>query len=395
MKIAFTGDFHFGFSNDAAVQAQRALLDAASNADVIVCGGDLFDTRIPRQETLDEALNIFSKTKSAMKYGNVGIFEQTGGKQEPISGFSPIIAIHGTHERRSRGLVNPVQLLDSAKAFINIHGRKIVIEKGGERVCFQGLGGVPEEFARIALKKMDFQPMNGAFNVFVFHQSFEEAIAYGGDTLSAADLPSGFDLYIDGHIHWAQDIDADGKRILLPGSTVVTQMRKKEAAPKIYLLFDTTTGKCESVEIKTRPFVFLEADAGNAASPSDAISKAHAELSKIDIAKFAEKPLVKLKVIGTLAKGFSSSDVDLSPLLKEFSSGMLLYIDRDIESADLSKNIAATRQAQSEAKSVRELTISLLLEALKKRGIDYDSAELESLFDALSDSDLSTAASLL
>ena len=137
MKIAFTGDFHFGFSNDAAVQAQRALLDAASNADVIVCGGDLFDTRIPRQETLDEALNIFSKTKSAMKYGNVGIFEQTGGKQEPISGFSPIIAIHGSHERRSRGLVNPVQLLDSAKAFINIHGRKIVIEKGGERVCFR------------------------------------------------------------------------------------------------------------------------------------------------------------------------------------------------------------------------------------------------------------------
>src|SRR3989338_8285490 len=214
MKIALTGDFHFGFNEDAAPQAELAL-DACRDADAVIAAGDLFDSRIPRQETLNEAFLVFANAKKALKSG-VEIseikFNHDSKETASIAGYPPIFVIHGTHERRSRGLVNPIDLLDSARAAVNIHGRIIEIRKQGERACLQGMGGVPEEYARQAMRKMEFKPIEGAFNVFVFHQSLEEAIPFG-ETLSCEDLPAGFDLYLDGHIHWAQEINSAGRRV--------------------------------------------------------------------------------------------------------------------------------------------------------------------------------------
>ena len=52
----------------------------------------------------------------------------------------------------------------------------------------------------------------------------DESIA----SLSLADLPNGFDLIIDGHLHWTNEQKLEGKRFLLTGSTIFTQMKNLE-----------------------------------------------------------------------------------------------------------------------------------------------------------------------
>lgn len=388
MRIAITGDFHLGFNADATVQAGRAL-KACANADVVVCAGDLFDSRVPSQETLNDALQVFSHARGFFK-PDAKLFEvRPDGSRTPLEGYPPIIAIHGTHERRSRGLINPVQVLDSAYSVVNAHNRCIEIQVGGERACFFGIGGVPEEYARQVLKKVDAKPVSGAFNVFVFHQSLEEAMPLGGETLCVADLPDGFDLYVDGHIHWPQDIKADGRRVIIPGSTVVTQMRRKEAGPKSVTVFDTKTAKAGNVVFSTRPFVFEELSF-EGSSPNQIIAFAREKLNEISSREYSEQPQVKLKLSGNLPAGYSASSVDTAFLLAEFAE-LRLFVDKDFESAEFAASAKAVQQARSGDNSVRELSLSLLCDALKRRGIAVPQAELDELLDALCEADVPAA----
>ncbi len=397
MKIALTGDFHFGFSEDAAPQAARAL-EACRDADAVIAAGDLFDSRIPRQETLNEAFLVFANAKKALKSGvEIGeISADSGGMATttPITGYPPIFVIHGTHERRSRGLVNPIDLLDSARAAVKIHGRIIELKKNGERVCLQGMGGVPEEYARQAMRRMDFRPVEGAFNVFVFHQSLEEALPFG-ETLSCEDLPEGFGLCVDGHIHWAQEIKSAGRRVIIPGSTVVTQMKRKEALDKSVAVFDTESGAFEKRGFKTRPFIYREIDFPAPSSPAEIISKASEALSEIQRENYWQKPQVKLKLSGKLARGYLPADVNTAGLAKSYGAGMLLFVDRDFESFDFDKSVERVRQFRGANSTVKELSLSLLSGILKERGVEIAYSELEELLEALSESDLEKASGLL
>ena len=61
MKVAFVTDMHFGyrrFESDAHKQGREAILSAAREADVLILGGDNFDTSLPRMETLAEVTTI-------------------------------------------------------------------------------------------------------------------------------------------------------------------------------------------------------------------------------------------------------------------------------------------------------------------------------------------------
>lgn len=394
MQIAITGDFHLGFNIDALPQAKNAL-KACSGADVILAAGDIFDSRIPRQETLNEALQLFAGAALEMKSPALMFELAADGTEKPVSNYPPILAIHGTHERRSKGLANPIHLLDSALAAVNLHGRAVCVENSsGKRTCFQAMGGVPEEFARQALKKMDFKPVPGAFNVFVFHQSLEEAMPFG-EAIGAEDLPEGFDLYVDGHIHWMCEVKAGGKRIIIPGSTVVTQMRKNEMRPKSIVLFDTETGKYELKQFQTRPFVFCELAFEKPVAGADVSIAAEKALDEIASKEYSQVPVVKLQLCGKLSSGMLSKDLDLSVLQKKYSQSMKLHIGRDFISEEYENGANELRQARQDAKNVRELSVMLFLDALKKREITMAHSEAEELLDALCDEDIAKAAKLI
>ena len=105
MRVALASDFHLGYSEDAFEQARDALRKA-SEADVVVVAGDLFDVRVPKQETLHEAIRLFTEFKENRVSGCVVSVE---GRQ--FDSRLPIV-IYGNHDRRAKGLVNPVQLLE-------------------------------------------------------------------------------------------------------------------------------------------------------------------------------------------------------------------------------------------------------------------------------------------
>ncbi len=378
MKIAITGDFHFGFNEDAVQQALAVLSDARENADFVIAAGDLFDTRIPRQETIHDAIKVFRATTPQ---GNppVSVSVIEGKESRPLDA-PPIIAIYGTHERRTKGLVNVIQLLDSAGILVNAHARKVLIEKEGdngiERVVVQGMGGMPEEMAGQAIGLMEFEPVPNACNVFVFHQSLHELIPQDEDCLTVNQLPAGFDVYVDGHIHWRQELKEGGKHILLAGSTVVTQMKENETHPKGYYVYDTEKRKAAFIEVPTRPFVFQELFFEES-TPAHIDEQVRKTLSGI-AARFPQKqPLVKLKIRGTLAQGFTSANIDAKSIERAYAEKMRLSIDKEIGSMQLAEKIEKLRQLRTESQSASELGAAFLRVRLKEMAVTKEELPLD------------------
>ncbi len=388
MKIAITGDFHFGFNDDAPNQARRVLLDACEKADAIILAGDLFDTRIPKQETIYESIKIFRECQFS-NTPKVSIFSLEGNEKIPLS-QTPLIAIYGTHERRTKGLVNVIQLLDSAGVLINCHARKIQLETLDEQtnepdsVTIQGLGGMPEELASKVVGYMDYRPIEDSFNIFVFHQSIRELIPQDEDCLTMDQLPEDFDLYVDGHIHWRQEFKDSKKLLLLAGSTVVTQMKQNETNPKGYYLYDTIKKKSTFIVVPTRPFVFKEIVFENA-NPSKITEEVKLALSNISREFASQTPLVKLKITGTLANGFTSSQIDLRGISKDYAQTMRLSIDKDLGTVEFAERLEQLRQIKQEQQSSSELGLSIFTKILEENGLDKNNLPLSTadLFDLL------------
>jgi len=384
MKLAVLSDFHLGyerFAQDALEQARAALQMAAEKADALLIPGDLFDTRIPKPETLSQAFALFLGL-GARKWGaRVAGFRARDGRG--CGCVVPIIAIHGTHEMRMKELANPIQVLEAGGFLINAQSATVILEKDGEKVAVSGLGGVPEKLAKDALEALAPQPVPGAFNIFMLHQSLSDFVPARGDILSAEDLPRGFDLYVCGHVHKRFDGKLGGKPMLIPGSTVVTQLKEEEADEKGFFLFDTATGAREFVGISSRPFVFKEL-AFSSASPEEAEGAVRGALAQVLSQKFAKPPIIRLKLTGSLRKGFAASSLDLERIAGEYSGRAFVSLDKSLVSEEFRDRIERIRSLREQSVSVRELGIELLRERLKAAGHKpgKDAAYLFDLFSA-------------
>ncbi|MBM3229311.1 hypothetical protein FJZ26_02670, partial [Candidatus Parvarchaeota archaeon] len=348
MKIGIVSDTHFGYKRweqDAAAQAQAAMLDAADKCDLILMPGDIFDTRVPRLETLQQAIRIFKKTAGKKDW-------QAKCLTKPSS--PPILGIHGTHELRGRDLVNPVQILETIGLISLVHNDPSIWELDGKRVAINGLGGVPDELAIAALETLNFTPQPNAFNIFMFHQSLQEYIKTDKKIMSFEDLPKGFDLYISGHMH-KYTVDMDGK-FLIPGSTVVTQLREEETRQKGYIIYDTQAKTHEFVPIKTRKFFFSRLEFDHA-TPNDVRQKAKEELARIAKLADGEKPIIKLKLHGTLAQGFVPQDVHVE---QEGGFDSIIEIDNELDLQSLKDKIELIRLARAGKMSVMDFGMSIL-----------------------------------
>ncbi|HEV8289502.1 MAG TPA: metallophosphoesterase [Candidatus Norongarragalinales archaeon] len=388
MKIAIASDFHLGYNDDALPQAREALSKAARDCDVMLLPGDLFDIRVPRQETVHEAIQLFNYARGLMreKTNDLAMTRVNSDGSVTTLETNPLLVTYGTHERRSKGMTNIVQVLDAAGVFVNIHASHVVVEKNGEKVAVYGMGGVPEEFATQAVKALEPKPLPGCFSIFAFHQSLKELIPVD-DCLAISDLPEGFDLYVNGHIHWRRDINSGGKRVLIPGSTVITQMKEIEQERKGFWIFDTNTRKAEFNEIDSRPFYYIDIELDQA-NATDVLAKAREKLAEVASKKDAKKPLVKIKLRGTLSKGTRSSHIDVSKLREEFSDKLLASIDKEFESDELKEQIEKVRRQREESRSSRELGLDILKTKLKAANLDINA---EQIFDLLAEGEIEQA----
>ncbi|VVC02625.1 DNA double-strand break repair protein Mre11 [Candidatus Bilamarchaeum dharawalense] len=345
MKIAIFSDPHLGyarFEEDSYVQAERVIVNASENADIIICAGDIFDIKIPKLETIKRAIEIFKKAKV------------------------PIYAIHGNHERRAKEMVNPVQLLASGTNIKWLHGSDAVFEKDGEKIQLFGMGSVPEEYAETALKAVipKFKKDNSVA-ILVIHQSIRELVPGGKDELSLEYLETlPFDLIVNGHIH--ETITKLDGRFLIPGSTVITQLKKDETAPKGYYIYDTKSKASRFIPVETRKF-FYEELVFDQASEIEIRKQIREKVEGIK--KSHPNAIIVIKVDGKLKEGLNSSDIRIDGYEN-------VFIDNRLNEENLAAKIEKIKNTREANLSVREIALRELKTKLDGRIVLFDSADL-------------------
>ena len=384
MKIAIVSDLHIGyerFRSDVLKQATIALNMAASMADAILIPGDIFDKRAPRPDVLAEAINLFRDLrKSAHFNSKIEEFISESGK---IYTDIPIVAISGTHERTAAGKENPLTLLSLAGLIADTSESTTIIRKGDERVAVFGLGGVPEEKVKEELQRLSPNPIKGAFNIFMFHQSIYELLPFNESFIRYDELPVGFDLYVCGHIHSKVEAKVHGKPFLIPGSTVLTQLKETETTGKGFIVFDTADMSHKYVDIRSRDFVINNIEVG-AANPQEVVERARESIEAA--ASKYDNPIIRVVIKGTLDKGAETSDLSIQKIVSEFSGRADVEIDiSHLSEEGLEESIEQIREGKLGNMSIKELGMAILQERLKEEGYS-GSIDFRTLFSLLSES---------
>ncbi|VVB77000.1 DNA double-strand break repair protein Mre11 [uncultured archaeon] len=381
MKLAILSDFHLGydrFREDAYSQAEEALISAASCADALLLPGDLFDIRAPKPEVLAEAINLF-RNLSRMDWKTRTVRVEAEGKSYTTV---PLIAIAGTHERRAQRSENPVNLLALAGMLIDVSDGFAVLEKGNERVAVYGIGGVSEEQFADTIRRLNPRPMPGCFNVFMFHQSTKELLPFDSGLACFDDLPKGFDLYVDGHIHNRVEKKVHGKPFLIPGSTVLTQLKNSEQEEKGFYVYDTADNSYAFHKITSRRFVVVKVDA--AGKEPMAVSKDIREAIERAIPAGSGKPIIKVEITGKLKPGFKNLDLDTSAFSKTYKDRAIVEVAKaGMESVETNSDVDALRKGSFDNVSVKDYGLGIFVEKLKQNKYDLDISPSE-LFEMLS-----------
>jgi len=357
MKIAFIGDSHLGyfrFEKDAHVQAKRAFLDASEKADLIVHVGDLFDTRIPKLNTLDKAIEIL---------------------KIPVEKGIPTYLIHGNHDRRGKGLTNALTVLSNVKLirYINNEIAYIKDKRNDEKIGILGIGNVPDDYAPEVIEKViqiKGKPKNVNFSILIMHQTVTEFVHGIRNTLSIFDLEKyGFDLIVNGHIHKFHSA-LDGK-FLIPGSTVLTQLKEDELGAKGYILYNTESRSYEFIPIKVRDFKYKKLVFENAGL-EEVISKINKTISELirntDFSP-GNEPVVKIKLMGTLASGINSSDIHIN--VPDWIS-----IDNLINENIIDGQIKHIRNIRDRSESLDDVMLSRIREKARNKIKSFDPAKI-------------------
>ena len=380
MRIAIVSDMHLGyerFREDAYVQAASALDKASGMADAVIMPGDIFDKRNPKSDVMAEAVNIFREL-SRRKWGaKVSEFIARDGKCHTDV---PVLGISGTHERTAMGKENPLNLLGLAGLIVDTSEATTILEKDGEKVAVYGLGGVSEERLRDTLKEIDPRPISGMFNIFMFHQSTYELLPFSSDFIRNEELPEGFDLYVDGHIHKMVEMEVHGKEMLIPGSTVLTQLKDGEQGRKGFIIYDTNSRTHEFVGIESRRFECLQLEF-DGAKPKEFEERCIAALEPA--LKGPDRPIIRIKLSGTLDSGFSTADMPIHSILLRYSGKAIMDFDTSkLSSPGREAQIEDLRNSRIGNMSIKELGLQLLGSKLKSGGKDAE-MDYSALFSAL------------
>jgi DNA repair exonuclease SbcCD nuclease subunit len=371
MKVAIMSDFHLGLGvkereQESYANAAKALeLALSKNPDVILLAGDLFDSSLPSQEGLCESLKLFSLALEPERKEKATVVDREGNTKKFNFRGVPVIAIHGTHEYRGAGRKTALDILQEAGLLLRLHGESAVVEAGGERLCVYGMGGVPEKKAIDVLRYLNPEPEKDGFSIFMMHQSIKEYLPFEDEmvaTISLSDFPQGFDLTVNGHLHWNTFEKVNNNLFLMPGSTIITQMKRIEGERRkgIYLL-DTESREARFLELPEQRRLFYSTIDLKEAMPDDVKDALRKEIEKaLSASAKGLKPLIRVRLRGSLARGVSSSDLDTAMVEGEFSEKAFLSVSRDFEVAQFRKKISELRKLREKNRSVRELAFSIL-----------------------------------
>ncbi len=378
MKIVVIADNHLGMKwgtareQDSFGQVRESLERALElGAELILDLGDIFDTRTPRQEVWAQAMRILSiplaRGRSDIKLDRTIDKDKDDFSPVALRG-APVIALHGNHERRTRGFINPVQALEAAGLLIYLHHNVLIFDTPQGKLAIHGMSNVPEQHAKNVLATWNPKPVDGAFNILMLHQSVGQYVYSSEEfpTIDLADLPPGFDLYLCGHIHYHAEAVAHGKPLLFPGSTERTQLLQVEAeVPKGFYLLDFDDGlSYEFIELKsTRDFYYEEMKFDGIGIPqlNEVVREKARELLERPRRNLEKLPLIRLRLTGTLAKEASRSEFDERAIVQEFADRALVAISKgDLTSPGLEEKVQLLRELRERRLPIDEMAMSIL-----------------------------------
>jgi DNA repair exonuclease SbcCD nuclease subunit len=401
MRISILSDFHFGYGwntkleEDSYQNAQEAI-SKCLDSDLILIAGDIFDSITPRTETLAKALKVLSKPLLTENKGAKLI--KTINKNLPeissrtLSGI-PILALHGTHERRTKEQTNTIEALEQTGFLIHLHCNGLIFEKDGQKVAIHGISGVPERYAKDVLNKWDPRPEKDCYNILMLHQSIEPYVYSPLDppSLNLSNLPKGFDLITDGHVHEKDLTKIDGTTLLLPGSTIITQLKKEEADVKkgFYQVDIEKEVKINFVPLENnRKFFYDEIEIKPDVTIREQIEE---NISNTLDQGFKKIPIIKMKLIG---KETSVIDKELREIEKKYSDKAIIYFSKELESPEMTRKIELLKNLRERKLSIEEMGLHILKDNLKelKFSSTFDS---DSVFRLLSEGDTEKAFDIL
>lgn len=397
MKIAVLSDFHFEYGynfeleDDSYENADEAM-QKALDSDLILIAGDIFNSRVPKTSTWARAIKVLVKPLMRDSAAN---FVSCSKELKEISKRTlqhlPVVAIHGTHERRSRGEVNAIEALEHAGILIHLHCETIVFEKDGVRVAIHGMSGVPERYARDVLYRWNPQPIENCFNILVLHQSIDPFIysPLEPPSLSLSNLPKGFDMIVGGHIHMPGQEKIGNTVLIMPGSTIVTQLQPNEAGSEKGF-FEVEVGDEVKINFRKleniRKFFYEEIKVN-----SDLAGQIEKKIADILSNGFAKPPLIKFKIIG---KEIDVLEQELREMERKYSDKAIVSFVKELESPEIESKIEFLRNLREQKLSVEEIGLRSLKKNLEELGFSSN-LDYENIFGLLSESETEKAFNIL
>jgi len=371
MLVGIFSDCHCGYKfgeergEDSFIALDEAI-DKTSDCDLILIAGDLFDTRVPRPEIFAKVAKIIGKAQSFPSKAN--FLEIVNKEKHEISPSAlrgiPIVAIHGTHERRSMYLINPIQSLEHAGLLIHLHCATAIFDIEGRKVAIHGMSGVPDKYAKDCFTEWNPKPVPSAVNILMLHNSITPYIysPLEPPSMSIENLPKGFDLYVLGHMHWHEVKPLKDGKLLLCGSTIPTAIRKTESEQqKCVFKFNNDVQKIP-LEFQRKIF-WQEYDFD--ANTKDVVRNFIETLSTS-----VPKPIVNIKIRGVKNSLYSN----FNEIEEKFSRKAIININKETEAENLQDQLEMIKILRSEKLSPEEHGLRILQEKLKESncGIKID-----------------------
>jgi DNA repair exonuclease SbcCD nuclease subunit len=392
MLIGIFSDCHCGYKygeerwKDSFIALNDAV-DKTLDCDLIIIPGDLFDTRVPRPEVFAKVAKILSKAQtvpSRTKFLEIINKEKLDMSPLALRGI-PIVAISGTHEKRSKHLVNPIQALEHTGLLIHLHCATAVFEIEGRKVAIHGMSGVPDRYAKDVFEQWNPKPIPDALNILMIHQSINPYIysPLEPPSMDIKDFPKGFDLYILGHMHWHEIKMFNGGQLLVCGSTIPTSIHKIESEQeKCIHKYD---GKnIESIPLEEQRKVFWrEFD-------FDPNIKENIENFISTISPFKPKPIINIKVKGLIRK--EQLVPSFSGIEEKFSNKAIVNINKNLELEGFQEQIEMLRTLREQKLSPEEHGLKILQENLKQNNCGI---KIDEIFEYLVDGDVNLIFNIL
>ena len=400
MKVAVISDPHLGFSihskteNDS-FECFREAIKSSLDCDIILLGGDLFDSRSPRTTVWARALDILS-IPTLVESKNVKLLS-TDKKLKDVSkrtlSHLPVVAIHGNHEIRSKNEINAIEALENAGLLVYLKRNKISFEKDGIVLNIYGMSYVPERFAKQFLDSWSPQPSPNGYNLLILHQNIDPFVYSPLDppSLDISNLPKGFDIIIDGHIHIRHEEIINGTKFIIPGSLIPTQYQPGEANTQkgFYKLeFSDSSIRTEFVPLKCSRRFFYETIKIENHEDVELIER---KIREILFQEYTKEPVIKIKILG---RGDLVPDQHLRMIEKKYSSRAIILFSKSFDTPELTEKIEMLKSLKEQRLSLEEIGIRILKKNLDELGFSstFDWSEV---FKLLAEGETETALKIL